>query len=81
MLILEKILAILQILSAVIVMILVLLQADKDEGNIVTGSSESSGSGMGMSRDKKLARLTAWAGTAFVVLTIATSTIMLLNLK
>ena len=80
MLILEKVLAILQILSAVIVMILVLLQSDKDEGSIITGSSESSSS-MGMSRDKKLARLTAWVGAAFIVLTIATSTIMLINIK
>ncbi len=80
MLILEKVLAILQILSAVIVMILVLLQSDKDEGSIITGSSES-GNSMGMSRDKKLARLTAWVGTAFIILTIATSTIMLINIK
>ena len=79
MIVLERILAILQILSAVIVMFLVLLQSDKDEGNIVTGSSESNS--MGMSRDKKLARLTAWVGTAFVLLTIATSTIMLINVK
>lgn len=80
MLVLEKILAILQIISAIIVMFLVLLQSDKAEGNIVTGSSESSNS-MGMSRDKKLARLTGWVGAAFVVLTIATSTIMLINVK
>lgn len=79
MLVLEKVLAILQIISAVIVMFLVLLQSDKSEGNIVTGSAESS-NGMGMSRDKKLARLTAWVGTAFIILTIATSTIMLYNI-
>ena len=79
MIVLEKILAILQIISAVIVMLLVLLQSDKDEGNIVTGNTESSG--VGMSRDKKLARLTAWIGTAFIVLTIATSTVMLINVK
>ena len=79
MIVLEKILAILQIISAVIVMLLVLLQSDKDEGSIITGSTESNS--MGMSRDKKLARLTAWVGVAFVILTIATSTIMLLNIK
>ena len=79
MIVLEKILAILQIISAVIVMLLVLLQSDKDEGNIVTGNSESNS--MGLSRDKKLARLTAWFGCAFVVLTIATSTVMLINVK
>lgn len=79
MVILERVLAILQIISAVIVMLLVLLQSDKDDGNIITGNSESNS--MGMSRDKKLARLTAWVGTAFVVLTIATSTMMLINVK
>ena len=80
MLVLEKIVAVLQILSAVIVMLLVLLQSDKGEGNIVTGYSENN-NGMGMSRDKKLARLTGWVGAIFVVLTIATSTLMLLNIK
>ena len=80
MVVLEKILAILQIISAVVVMLLVLLQSDKGEGNIITGASEGNNS-IGMSRDKKLAKLTAWVGTAFVVLTIATSTIMLLNVK
>ena len=77
--ILEKILAILQIISAVIVMLLVLLQSDNESGNIVTGGSENNS--MGMSRDKILAKLTAWFGTAFIVLTIASSTVMLINVK
>ena len=66
--------------SVSFVMLLVLLQSDKDEGSIMTGSKDSSSS-MGVSRDKKLARLTAWVGAIFVVLTIATSTIMLHNIK
>lgn len=77
--ILEKILAILQIISAVIVMLLVLLQSDNESGNIVTGGSENNS--MGMSRDKRLARLTAWFGAAFIILTIASSTVMLINVK
>ena len=77
--ILEKILAILQIISAVIVMLLVLLQSDNESGNIVTGGSENNS--MGMSRDKRLAKLTAWFGTVFIVLTIASSTVMLINVK
>ena len=77
--ILEKILAILQIISAVIVMLLVLLQSDNESGNIVTGGSENNS--RGMSRDKRLAKLTAWCGTAFIVLTIASSTVMLINVK
>lgn len=77
--ILEKILGILQIISAVIVMLLVLLQSDNESGNIVTGATENNS--MGMSRDKKLARLTAYVGTAFIILTIASSTVMLLNVR
>lgn len=79
MVIIEKILAILQIISAVVVMLLVLLQSDKESGNIVTGTSENNS--MGMSKDKKLGRLTAYTGAIFIILTIATSTIMLVNVK
>lgn len=79
MVILEKILAILQIISAVIVMLLVLLQSDNESGSIVTSGSENNS--MGMSKDKKIARLTAWFGAAFIILTIASSTVMLINVK
>lgn len=79
MIILEKILAILQIISAVIVMLLVLLQSDNESGSIVTSGSENNS--MGMSKDKKIARLTAWFGAAFIILTIASSTVMLINVK
>ena len=78
--ILQTLLQILQILVAVIVMILVLLQSDNDNKNIMTGGSESS-SAMGMSRDTKLAKYTRIMGIAFIVLTIATSTVMLLNVQ
>ncbi|MBQ9267486.1 MAG: preprotein translocase subunit SecG [Clostridia bacterium] len=60
-------------------MLLVLLQSNNEDGSIVTGATENNS--MGMSRDKKLARLTAYVGAAFVILTIASSTIMLVNVK
>lgn len=78
--VLETILQVLQILVTVIVMILVLLQSDNEGGNMMTGASEGS-SAMGMSRDKKLARYTKIMGTVFVVLTIATSAVMMYNIK
>lgn len=78
--VLEVILQVLQILVAVVVMILVLLQSDNESGNMITGVSEGS-SAMGMSRDKKLAKYTKIMGTAFVVLTIATSAVMMYNIK
>ena len=69
---------ILQIVVAIIMMIFVLLQDGKEDGNIVTGSSNQGGS-MGASRDEKLAKLTKWFGIAFIILTIASSTLILLN--
>ena len=74
--ILENVVVILQIISSIIIMILVLLQSDNESGNIVTGPVEKSGAGMG--RDARLAKATAYVGTAFVVLTIAASTLMLI---
>lgn len=68
----------LQILVTIVVMILVLLQSDNESGNIVSGGNSST---MGMSRDAKLARMTKWFGIAFVILTIATSTVMLINVQ
>lgn len=75
---LENIVTVLQIFSAIIVMILVLLQDSKEDGNIITGSSNKGGS-MGASRNTKLAKLTRSFGIAFIVLTIASSTLMLIN--
>lgn len=77
--ILQTILQIAQILVTVVVMILVLLQSDNEtSGNIVSGGSSST---MGMSRDGKLAKYTKIVGIAFVVLTVATSTVMLINVQ
>ena len=75
---LETLVTILQIFSAIIVMILVLLQDSKEDGNIITGSSNKGGS-MGASKNTKLAKLTKYFGFAFIVLTIASSTLMLIN--
>ena len=69
---------VLQIFSAIIVMILVLLQDSKDEGNVITGASNKGGS-MGASRNTKLANLTKYFGIAFIILTIASSTLMLIT--
>ncbi|MBO5180006.1 MAG: preprotein translocase subunit SecG [Clostridia bacterium] len=76
--ILQTILQILQILVTVVVMILVLLQSDNESGNIVSGGNSST---MGMSRDGKLAKYTKIVGVAFIILTVATSTVMLINVQ
>lgn len=77
---LQTILQVLQILVTVIVMILVLLQSDNESGNIMAGGGESS-STMGMSKDKKLAKYTKVMGVIFFITTIATSAVMLYNVK
>ena len=76
--VLQGILQGLQILVTIVVMILVLLQSDNESGNVVSGGNSST---MGMSRDGKLARYTKIVGIAFVVLTVATSTVMLINVQ
>ena len=68
----------LQIFSALVVMVLVLLQDSKEDGNIVTGSSNKGGT-MGASRDTRLASLTKYVGVAFVVLTILSSILIALS--
>ena len=75
---LETLMTVLQIFSAILVMILVLLQDSKEEGNIITGSSNKGGS-VGESRNTRLAKLTRYVGVAFIVFTIASSTLMLIN--
>lgn len=67
-----------QILTAIIVMILVLLQEGKEDGNIVTGESNRGGT-MGSSKEARLAKLTIWFGVAFTVLTIASTSLMIFN--
>ena len=74
---LKTLTTVLQIFSAIVVMILVLLQDSKEDGNIITGSANKGGS-IGASRDAKLAKLTKYFGIAFIVLTIASSTLMLI---
>ncbi len=62
-----------QIISALAVIILVMLQKLK-EGDGLSDSTNEGASGMGMSKDKKLSRLTIVFGILFVVFTIAAST-------
>ena len=68
----------LQIFSALIVMVLVLLQDSKEDGNIVTGSSNQGGT-MGASKDARLAKLTKIFGVAFIVLTICSAVLIALQ--
>ena len=70
----------LQIISTVAVIVLVMLQKLKD-GDGLTGSSNEGGSGMGMSNEKRLSRLTVIFGVAFVVLTIVSSTMIYQDLN
>ncbi len=65
----------LQVVSALIVIILVMFQKLK-EGDGLTGSSNEGASGMGVSRDKKLSRLTIVFGILFAVFTVVASTLI-----
>ena len=75
---LETFVTIAQVLSAVLVMILVLLQEGKEGGNIVTGESNKGGT-MGSSKEAKLAKLTTKVGIVFAILTIASTSLIILN--
>lgn len=71
----------LQIVSALGVILLVMLQKLK-EGNGITDSGSNEGaSGMGLSQDKKLSRLTVLFGIAFAVFTLVSSTLIYQDLK
>lgn len=74
----ETFVTVMQILSAVLVMILVLRQEGKEGGNIVTGESNKGGT-MGSSKEAKLAKITKHVGIAFAVLTIAATSLMIIN--
>ena len=74
------ILAALQIISAIAILILVLLQRDKQSDGL-TGNVSSSSSGMGMSRENVLSKWTGIFGFLVIVLTIAVSTLMVIDLK
>ncbi len=67
----------LQIISILAVILLVMLQKLK-EGDGLAGSSNEKGS-MGMSNEKKLSRLTVFAGILFVIFTIVSSTLIYLD--
>jgi len=75
------ILAALQILSALGIMVLVLLQRSKESDGLTGNVSSTNNSGMGMSRENVLSRWTGILGTIFVILTIAVSTMMVIDLK
>jgi len=68
----------LQIIVAVVLMILVLIQEGKEGGNIVTGESNRGGT-MGSSKEARLSRLTIGFGIAFAILTIASTSLMIFN--
>lgn len=74
------ILAVLQIISIIAVLILVLLQKNKESDGLTVNNS-SSNSGMGMSRENILSKWTGIFGFLFIVLTIAASTLMVIDLK
>lgn len=67
-----------QIITAVILMILVLLQEGKEDGNIITGESNKGGT-MGSSREARLSKLTMYFGIAFTILTITSTSLMIYN--
>ena len=75
----QGLLTVLQILTGVLVVILVLLQDGKDGANLVTTEANNRGSSMGASREAKLANATKYVGLAFIILTIAVSSLMAIN--
>lgn len=74
--VLETISTVIQVFSGIFILVLVLLQVSKDEGNVVVGNK---GGTMGSSRDEKLARITKWVGIAYILFTIASGSLMLIN--
>ncbi len=75
---LENVVTFLQVIIGIIVVILVLLQQGKDDGNIISGSSNKGGS-MGSSKEARLAKLTKIMGVAYILFTIASGSLMLIN--
>ena len=70
----------LQIISALAVIILVMFQKLK-EGNGITDQGNQNASGMGLSNERKLSIYTIIFGVAFVVFTIASSTLLYQDLQ
>ncbi len=75
----QTFLTILQMLTGIGVVILVLLQDGKDGANLVTTETNNRGSSMGSSTEARLANLTKYLGLAFIIFTIAVSTLMAIN--
>ena len=75
---LEKLVTVLQILTAVAVIFMVLLQEGKEDGSIVTGESNRGGT-MGSSKEARLAKIRKYLGIAFALLTIASTSLMIIN--
>ena len=73
---LETIFTIIQVFVGILVLIFVLLQDSKEDGNIVVGNK---GGTMGSSKDERLAKVTRWLGVAYIVFTIISGTLMLVN--
>ena len=69
-----------QVISALAIIILVMLQKLK-EGDGLTGSANEGSSGMGLSKDKIYSRWTIIFGVVFAISTIALSTLLYMNLK
>ena len=75
----QGLLTVLQILTGVLVVILVLLQDGKEGANLVATEANNRGSSMGSSNETRLANATKYVGLAFIILTIAVSSIMAIN--
>lgn len=69
----------LQIITGILVVILVLLQDGKEGANLVATEANNRSSSMGSSREAKLANATKYVGIAFIILTIAVSSLMAVN--
>lgn len=74
--VLETVCTIIQVFLGILLLVFVLLQDSKDEGNVIVGNK---GGTMGSSRNEKLARITKWMGVAYIVVTIASGSLMLIN--
>lgn len=75
---LEYVVTFFQIITAIILMILVLIQEGKEDGNIITGESNRGGT-MGSSKEARLSKLTIGFGVAFTLFTIASTSLMIFN--
>jgi len=70
----------LQIISALGMILLVMIQKLK-EGNGITDQGNENASGMGLSNEKRLTIYTIICGVCFVVFTVVSSTLIFQDLK